>query len=182
MSQHFQLVTAEELGRIPDDRHRRELVGGRVVEMSPPGFRHGAIAVSVASLLASHVKSSELGRVVVEAGFKLASDPDTVRGPDVAFVRRERLASSLGPEGFFHGAPDLAIEIESPEETASELRQKIREYLLAGTRLVWVLQPDTRSAIVHRPGASPQTVGPDDVLDGGDVVSGFRCRVGDLFD
>lgn len=181
MSQHLQWVTAEELARMPDDQHRHELVRGRLIEMNPPGFQHGAIAVSLASLLASHVRSSDLGRVVGEAGFKLAGDPDTVRGPDVAFVRRERLESSLGPEGFFHGAPDLAVEIASPGETASELRQKIREYLQAGARLVWVLQPDTRSVIVHRPGASPAPLGPDDVLDGEDVVSGFRCRVGDLF-
>ena len=182
MSQHFQWVTAEELARIPDDDRRHELVRGRLIEMSPPGFRHGAIAVSLASLLASHVRSADLGRVVVEAGFKLTGDPDTVRGPDVAFVRRERLDGSLGPEGFFHGAPDLAVEIASTGGTASELRQKIREYLQAGARLVWVLQPDARTVIVHRPGASPETVGPEDVLDGEDVVPGFSCRVRDLFD
>jgi Uma2 family endonuclease len=138
--------------------------------------------LSLGSLLASHVRSGDLGRVVGEAGFKLAGDPDTVRGPDVAFVRRERLDSSLGPEGFFHGAPDLAVEIVSPGDTALELRQKIGEYLQAGARLVWVLQPDARTVIVHRPGASPETVGPDDLLDGEDVIPGFTCRAGDLFD
>src|SRR5690349_7265443 len=113
MSSATPLVTAEELERHPRD-YRYELVDGRIVRMSPVGFEHGQVVARLLFLLQQHLRREPSGVVLTEVGFKLASQPDTVRGPDIAFVRRDRVPSPT-PKGFFNGRPDLAVEVRSPD-------------------------------------------------------------------
>ena len=181
MSNTTRLVTADELERMPDDDYRYELVRGRLIRMSPVAPRHGNATVIVASLLWQHVRSKNLGQVWTEVGFRLASDPDTVRAPDVAFVRSDRLPSK-DARGFYRGAPDLAIEVLSPDETPAEVREKLGDYFAAGTPLVLVIDPDAQRATVHRLGAAPATLTSDDTLDLDDVVAGFRLQLHDVFE
>ena len=145
MASRERLVTVEEYARIPDDDHRYELVEGRVVRMSPPGSRHAVLATQLASLLNRHVEERGLGVVMSSGGFHLATRPDTVREPDVAFVRADRIPSSGVPDGFWPGPADLAVEIRSPGDRRSEIAAKVNEYLARGVRLVWVVDPKART-------------------------------------
>ncbi len=173
------LITAEELERFPEDDHRYELVEGRVIRMTPVGYLHGRVVVRFGSLLERHVRAADLGDVLTEVGFKLTSNPDTVRAPDIAFVRRERIPASP-PRGFWRGAADLAVEVLSPEDTPAEIRRKLTEYLARGTSVVLVIDPDNERVTVSRQGAAA-TLSGDDVLDLDDVVPGFRCTVREIF-
>ena len=175
------LVTAEELARLPDDGHRYELVEGRLVRMSPVNFDHGRIVMQLGALLQLHLQKQPSGVVVADVGFKLASNPDTVRGPDIAFVRKERVPSS-GGRGFFKGAPDLVIEVLSPEDRPRETREKIDAYLARGVSLVVVIGPGDKSATIFRPGAAKvRLTSGTDVVDLSDVIPGFRCQLRDVF-
>ncbi len=121
------------------------------------------------------------GYAGVEAGFVLARDPDTVRAPDVAYVAAERVPAAGVPEGFWPTAPDLAVEIISPSETADEVRDKIRDYLQAGTRTVWVVYPRSREVLAYTPDGRAQTFGSTMLLEDPLVVPGFSCAVSSLF-
>jgi Uma2 family endonuclease len=176
------LLTADEFARIPDDDYRYELVEGRLVRMSPPGSRHAAVAARLCAMLAPHAQTHNLGVVFGPGGFKLASSPDTVREPDVAFVRRERIPRTGVPEGFWPGPPDLAVEIQSPGDRAREIESKIDQYLQCGVRLVWVVDPDARTLTTYRRGSAPVTLRDRDTLAGGDVLPDFGCSVAALFD
>jgi Uma2 family endonuclease len=177
------LMTADDLFRLPDDGlHRYELVQGVLVTMAPPGFGHGGTASEIAFHVRGGVERLGLGgRVVVEAGFRLQRDPDTVRGPDVAYVAAERLPPPERESEYFDGAPDLAVEVVSPNDTAAEVLEKVQEYLAAGTRLVWVVEPRTRTATAYRPDGSARVLHERDRLDGEDVLPGFTLAVGDVF-
>jgi Uma2 family endonuclease len=179
MPEATRLVTAEELEQM--SRPRCELVEGRLVEMSPVNLDHGTIVVQLTALLHGHVQPRSLGAIVIEVGFKLASNPDTVRSPDIAFIRAERVATARR-HGFVDGPPDLAIEVLSPEDRAGEIRQKTHEYLTRGTSVVVIVNPDDRTVVMHRPGTSTiRLSGPDDVVDLNDVVPGFRCTLTQIF-
>jgi Uma2 family endonuclease len=170
------LMTADELlqTHIPD-KHV-ELVRGVLVVREPPGLLHGRIAVELARRLANHAETDRLGRVYVESGFKLASDPDTVRGPDVAFVSQSRLPDPMAT-GFGDLAPDLVAEILSPGDRPGEVLAKVGDWLSAGARLVWVLDPERRLARVYRGDGTEALLTADDTLDGEDVLPGFSCRL-----
>jgi Uma2 family endonuclease len=173
--------TAEELERRPDLR-RFELLEGRLVEMSPVGFEHGHVVLQLGYLLKRHLRGRRLGAVGTEVGFKLASDPDTVRAPDLAFIRQDRLPPPR-PRGFMNGPPDLAIEVLSPEDRPGEMREKVDEYLTRGVPLVVVVDPDERTVTLHPRGASATTLSAlDDVLDLSLVIDGFRCRLEEIFE
>ncbi len=176
------LLTAEDLYGLPEEDDRRyELVEGRLVVSEPPGWTHGGIATRIAVALYPHVRAHRLGEVVVESGYVLARRPDTVRGPDVSFVRADRLPAREVAHRFFEGAPDLAVEIASPDDRAAEVARKVAGYLRAGTRAVWVVYPDTRTVVVHAPDGLARLLGPDDALDGGDVLPGLALPVAELF-
>jgi Uma2 family endonuclease len=182
MPDRARLVTAEEFARIPDDDQHYELVEGRVVRMSPPGSRHGALATRIAALLHQHVEAHRLGAVLTPAGFWLAADPDTVREPDVAFVRAERMPATGIPDGFWPGPPDLAVEIRSPGDHLPKIRAKVRDYLARGVLLVWVVDPKAKTVTVHRGESPAVTLGMDDEMDASEVVPGFICAVGRFFE
>ena len=171
-----QAVTADELRRLPSSPGRRALVRGRLIEMAPPGAEHGEIAVRVASRLAAFVERESRGAVRVESGYVLSRDPDTVRGPDVSFVRRERLPETPLRRGFHDGPPDLAVEIVSPGDRRRQVEDVVRDYLEAGTPCVWVVDPRSHTVEVHEPGRVT-TLRTGDRLSGGTALSGFEVHV-----
>jgi Uma2 family endonuclease len=175
-------MSADELERLPSDGQRHELVNGELITMTPSGFDHGAIIVNLTLPLASHVKSTNLGVVVgAETGFKLSSEPDTVRAPDIAFIRRDRLLRTGRPTTFWPGPPDLAVEVLSPSDTVFEIDEKVTGWLAAGAAAVWVVNPKSRTIAVHRAGTPPQVLTDQETLRGGDVVPEFSMSVGDAF-
>lgn len=176
-------ITAEDLIRIPDDGFRYELVRGRLKRMTPAGGRHGAVGVRLVRALVQHVEEHELGEVFgPDTGFTLTRDPDTVRAPDVAFVAAERVRALGGiPKGYWPGAPDLAVEILSPNDAVKEIRAKVREYLRHGTRAVWVVDPRDHTITIHLPSGASSVLRGAGTLDGNDVVPGFRLDIARLF-
>ncbi len=175
------LMTAEELWQLPEDGKYYELVKGELVEMTPPGGEHGYIASRLAGRLGAYVEDEALGYVLVETGYCLECSPDTVRGPDLSFVRPERLPEGELPKGFIPGAPDLAVEIISTYDRRAEIQQKIHDYLSHGTHRVWVIDPDAQTVTVYRPDGSGRLLGSDDFLDGEDVIPGFTMLVSELW-
>jgi Uma2 family endonuclease len=180
MTQPARVVTAEELFEYPDSKHY-ELVRGVPRVSEPPGGVHGRIAGRIMARLGDYVDRLGLGTVMVEAGYVLQRAPDTVRGPDVSFVSVARLAPDLIPEQFFPGAPDLAVEVLSPSSRWSEVEEEIADYFAAGARLVWVVDPGERRAIVRYPDRPPNIVGAGESLDGEEVVPGFTLALAELF-
>ena len=175
------LVTAEQLLLMPNN-YWVELVEGEIRKMTPPGWRHGVMVSEVGMLLGNHVRKHKLGLVLTgEPGFLLARDPDTVRAPEVAFIRRARLSEAPPREAYWPGAPDLAVEVVSPGDTASEVDEKAYAWLDAGTAVVWVVNPAARTVTVYRSDAGPQTLTEGDELDAPDLLPGFRCPIADLF-
>ena len=182
MSATTQTMTADELFMMKDDGFRYDLVKGELRKMSPPGSEHGVVIVRLTVALGRHVEENDLGEVfAAETGFKLASNPDTVLGPDVAFVSNEKIPPTGIPVAYWPGAPNLAVEVISPGNTRREIEEKIAEYLAAGVSLVWIISPKHRTVVVHRANAEPVTLTESDTLEGQDVVPGFQYNVARLF-
>jgi Uma2 family endonuclease len=179
MPKTARLITADELERMSGDE-RHELVKGRLVRMSRPGYLHARVATGLSAMLHNYVKPRRLGEVLVELGCKLESNPDTVRGPDIAFIRQERTPQAT--RGFWNGSPDLVVEVLSPNDRRSEVREKIDDYLTHGVVVVLVVDPDVKVVTVHRRLTVPATLHGSDELDLDDVVSGFRCAVSEIFE
>jgi Uma2 family endonuclease len=180
MATQLGTMTADELLAMPNDGIRRELVAGELREMTPVGRPHARTFQRINRSLDAHVLKHGLGEVYGEYGYVLESDPVTVRAPDLSFVRTDRLRES-SDEGFFTGVPDLVIEIVSPNDRLSELRAKVSEYLDAGTQMVVVANPQNRDVLVFRQGRTPLELTLDDVLQGEDVVPGWKLAVRDIF-
>jgi len=175
-----QLMTAEELLYTNVPNKRAELVRGVLVVREPAGGRHGRVTNELSRTIGNHVHAHALGAVyAAETGFTLARRPDTVRAPDVAFVRRERLPDPE-PTGFPDLAPDLVVEVVSPGDRAGEILAKVADWLSAGTRLVWVVDPERRLARVYRADGSEQIVEEADRLLGEDVLPGFSCPLASI--
>ena len=174
--------TADDLLDMPDDGFRYELVEGVLRKMAPAGHLHGRIAINLAAPLAQYVRERELGAVyAAETGFKIASDPDTVRAPDVAFVQQERVDRVGAVEGFWPGAPDLAVEVVSPGDRYADVEEKVFDWLEAGTRLVVVVNPRKRVVTLYHSLTDIAVRTEDDTLDGGEVVPGWSLPVVDIF-
>ena len=182
MATAHQLITAEELLRMPDDGYRYELVRGELRKMAPAGHIHGRIAINVTTPLDRHVRAHALGTVYAAGtGFKLASNPDIVRAPDVAFIRRERVEAVGDVEGYWPGAPDLAVEVISPSDTYAEVQEKVFDWLYAGAQMVILVMSRKRAVTVYRSLTDIVMLTEHDTLDGGDVVPGWRLPVRELF-
>jgi Uma2 family endonuclease len=182
MTTTLQRSTANELFEMPDDGFRYELVKGELRKMSPAGGEHGAVVFNLSSLLGPHIKANDLGQGFgAETGFKIASDPDTVRAADIAFVRRERIPEGGIPKNFWQLTPDLVVEVVSPGDTYQEVEEKVEEWLAAGARAVWIINPKRRSVTVYRSLTDVTRLLEADELDGGEVVPGFRCKVSEIF-
>jgi Uma2 family endonuclease len=168
-------LTAEELLRLNLPHKRTELVRGALIVREPAGARHGDVAMRLALEIATHVKSRGLGRVfAAETGFTIARDPDTVRAPDVSFVGRARLPEPV-PAEFLELAPDLAVEVLSPNDRPGEVLAKVADWLTAGTALVWVVDPERREARAYRADGTTAVVTAEGALDGEGVLPGFAC-------
>jgi Uma2 family endonuclease len=181
------LYTAEDLWELSHSREyaekRLELIEGELIEMSPAGGKHGGLASQMDRLVGNHVDDNDLGYVTAaETGYTLFKNPDgkdTVLAPDVGFVRKDRLPEGL-PDGYVPLAPDLAVEVVSPNDSAAEIHNKVMKYLKYGTRLVWVLYFDTESAVAYN-ASGAQVIDVEGTLDGGDVVPGLKIPMRKLF-
>jgi Uma2 family endonuclease len=176
------LITAEEFARMPnlEDGSQQELLRGVIITMPPPKGRHGICCAKVARLVGNFVDAQHLGHVTCnDAGFISERNPDSVRGPDVAFWNSQRVSEV--PQGYFEVPPDLAVEVVSPSDSHSRVQEKLRHYLKHGVRLVWVVDPELRIATVYRSSDLGRTFEEADSLAGEDILPGFTCRVADLF-
>jgi Uma2 family endonuclease len=179
-----QLMTAEDLLQLPSGMGQRyELVEGDLKTMSPAGSRHGRIALRVGALLQQFVRSHGLGETVgAETGFILRRNPDTVRAPDAGFIAKARIPATGLPDGFFPGAPDLAVEVVSPNDGAAEVLRKVSEFFEAGAQQVWVVYPELRRVAVFLTMDASRVLAANDTLDGGTLLPGFTCPVAELFE
>jgi len=173
-------MTETDLMNVEDDTCRHELVAGMIVAEPFPTARHDRTFRRLLHVLSDFVEANGLGEVFGETGYVLARNPDTIRGPDLSFVSRERLAS-FDDGRFFSGAPDLAIEILSPSNRPGELHGKVGDYLAAGARLVWVIDPARTTVTTYRTLLAPRRLGPGDTLDGDDVLPGLAIPIESLF-
>ena len=172
--QRLSLTQYEQLRE--DDAYRSELSRGRLVREPRPGALHGRIEGNLFAELRAYVLARDLGSVEIDCGFRLSLDLPTVRGPDVAFIAREKLPAEL-PGGFWPFAPDLAIEVVSPSNSLSELQEKVLEYFEAGSRMVWVVDPQSRTAMVYHSPREITLLRDSDLLEGDLVVPGFSIQL-----
>jgi Uma2 family endonuclease len=176
------ITTAEDLLRLPDDGFRYELVRGELRQMTPSGYGHGVLVGNLTGPVEQYVRTHQLGQVCgAETGFRIARAPDTVRAPDIAFIRQARRGQEPLPEGFYEGSPDLAVEVLSPSDTVFEVEEKIAEWLRAGCSTVWVINAKRRSVSVHRSGGLVHVLTEADTLDGGELLPGFTLPVAQIF-
>ncbi len=173
-------MTSDELLRLNLAHKRTELVRGQLTVREPAGFRHGVVAGRLYAAIERHATDSRLGVVVAaETGFTLFRNPDTVRAPDVGYVSRGRVPDPL-PKGFAEMAPDLAVEVLSPDDRPGEVLEKVADWIKAGCRLVWVLDPERRLARVYRADGSEAQITPEESLEGDDVLPGFTQPLGEF--
>lgn len=185
-STHGTLVSADDLpvlsSRLAAEGKRTELVRGDLVVVAPAGGRHGNIANRLGFFIGQHALERDLGHVFAAGtGFCVGRDPDTVRAPDVSFVAYGRLAEDEPPSGYMELAPDLAVEVVSPNDSPAAIRDKVQDWLEAGTPLVWVVYPDSRSVAVHSPAGRLQELEDTDILSGAPALPDFTVAVRDLF-
>ena len=173
-------ITAEQLLRM--DIGRCELIRGEIVKMPPAGAEHGEYSGDAGFFIKAYVKAKRLGKVyAAETGFIIARNPDTVRAPDVGFVRRDRVPPGR-IRGYFPGPPDLAVEVVSPEDRRPKVLKKVREWLAAGMTSVWLIDPQKRSVEVYRRGKKVIHYSEADVLRDEPTLPGFSLNLKELFD
>ena len=176
------LVTADDLLRMPDDGYRYELLEGKLVKLAPASREHGRFAMHVGGSLWCHVNVNQLGEVsAAETGFRLASNPDTVRAPDAAFVSVARVQEIEQESGYWPFAPDLAVEVISPNDTYSEVESKALQWLDAGSQAVVVVDPRRQSLAVYRSRSDIVILTGEEVLEIPDVVPGWTLPLQELF-
>ena len=173
------LMTAEELGNLPDEPLRHELIKGELLTMPLTKYEHMRVAANLTFILGQHVRANRLGKVFTEGGFKIERDPDTVLGPDVSFVSTDRI--SLSPEGYHDGPPDLAVEVISPGDRRGRIERKLGLWLEAGTRSIWHVNPRRRTVEVISSTGERRTLHENDELVD-DTVPGFRVKVSEIFE
>ncbi len=174
-------MTAEELLKLPDDGYRHELIKGELLTMSPSGYEHGRVVGNLTIGLGHYVQTKDLGDICgAETGFKLESNPDTVRAPDIAFIPKERL--SVRSRGFGSGAPYLVIEVLSPDDRKNEVEQKTLQWLAGGAASVWLVNPGKRTVEVIRAEGRRKLFHESDDLVDEDTVPGFRIEVSKIFE
>jgi len=180
-----QKMTADEFAewvlRPENEGKLWELVRGEVVEMSRAGERHGFVCANVSVLLTLYARQRGNGYPLSnDPGMILDRDPDTVRGPDVVFFENSKRYDELHPK-WIEEMPALAVEVLSPNDRPGKVNSRVNEFLRSAVRMVWVVDPESRDVMVHRPGRPPITLEGNEELTGDDVLPGFRCRVSDFF-
>lgn len=178
------LMTAEELLARPDTGlERSELIAGELLIMSPAGSMHGIVTFNVSLILGNYVRKHRLGVLfTAETGFKIQTNPDTVRAPDVAFMTQARWRARPSFRGFFPGAPDLAVEVVSPDDSQGYLDDKIEEWLNAGTQSVWLVQPRQKTVLVYHADRTMRLFQEHEEFDGAPLFPDFRCPVAEFFE
>ena len=172
-------MTAEDLLNMPDDGFRHELIKGELLTMPVPKLRHGLVTAKLTVLLYNYIEANKLGLLVGESGFHLESGPDTVLGPDIAFVARDRVGDDQ--DCFYPGAPDLAVEVLSPSDRPGKVVRKTALYLELGGRSVWNVDPRKRTVeVCHADGKRSLFTESDELVD--DTVPGFRVAVSKIFE
>lgn len=183
MASTIKLMTAEEFMLLPEptDGRKQELVRGEVITMFPPNWEHGEIAGNVHFAIKMYLLGNPIGRVTVEGGAVVDREPDTVRGPDVSYMSKERMPLDKRMNAYAEGAPDLCVEVLSPSNTRANIREKLTEYFGGGAKLVWVIDPEDRSTTVYRNAQEGRVLHQGTTIDGGDVLPNFTCPVADFF-
>ena len=178
------LITADEAAQLSTVNRRYELVKGVYVDMSPASAMHGKVAIRMGVMIGEHVEKHRLGEATAaETGFILSRNPDTVRAADVGFISTSRIPPGGVPEtGFWPLAPDLAVEVFSPTDRPDDIQEKVEDYLAAGTRMVWVVYPKTKSITVYRSLRDAKILRRDDTLSGENVLPGFERKVSEIFE
>ncbi len=179
MTTQTKLITADELLLMPDGGYRYELLRGVLIKRMPAGDRHGDAAAWTAVEFGNYVRENDYGAVRAEIGYRLESDPDTVRAPDVSWISPENVREPI--LGYPEGAPDLAVEVKSPNDSRPEMFAKAQMWIGYGTRIVLVLDPVPITATVYRANTEPVTLGDEDTLVLDDLLPGFSCPVWRLF-
>jgi Uma2 family endonuclease len=175
------LMTAEELLRLPRGEFRAELINGELKTMPLPGLPHGRITLRLAGPLAQFVQDNELGEAYVETGFKLTSDPDTVLGPDVSFISKQRLEEVGEVKGYWPGPPDLAVEVLSPGDRPTKVKTKLSQWLGFGAKQVWIVDPKLWTVTIYRSLTDITTFTEGEYLEAPDLLPGFRISLERLF-
>lgn len=177
------LLTAEEFFQLPDpdDGTKLELVRGEIIAMPQPGLEHGEVQGNVWGIIKQFLRVNPIGRVFVESGMVTERGPDTVRGPDVSYYSKERLPLDKRVVGYNDEPPDLCVEVVSPSNSVRQLKTKAKEFLFAGVRVVWIVDPADRTVRVITDPLEYRTLEAEATLDGGDVLPGFSCKVAELF-
>jgi Uma2 family endonuclease len=176
-------ISAEEFAQMPDppDGSRQELVRGVIETMGRPGFRHRKINFRIAKILDKHVEPNRLGHVVPETRVVTERGPDTIRGPDVAFWSADKVPLDQEPAGYPDAVADLCVEVLSPRQDRKKIFEKVREYLWAGVRLIWVVDPEDRTVTVYRSPEEGRLLHEGAILSGEDVLPGFSVPVSEFF-
>jgi Uma2 family endonuclease len=182
-SRHERLYTAIDLRNLSTDAPcRYELKQGRLITTPLAGYEHGNLTMALGAPIHLFADANDLGSTFAAGtGFTLEENPDTVRAPDIAFVRKDRLPNAKLPQGYFPGAPDLAVEVVSPNDSASRVLDKVQDWLRHGTMLVWVVEPQTQTVTIYRADGSATVLQSDDTLTGEEVLPGFRYELKTLF-
>ena len=176
------LMTAEELMKLPDDGFRYELINGELKKMPPPGHPHGRIAFRLSVFLGQFILDRGLGEgFATDTGFKLTSNPDTVLAPDLAFITNERFGEGKDTEGYWRGAPELAVEVLSPSDRPGKVNKKILQWFSFGTQQVWVVDPKHSTVAVYRSESDITTFSGSDYLEAQDLLPGFRISLERIF-
>ena len=178
MTAQEKLLTVAEFEKLPNDGKKYDLVRGELVEVCRPTGVHGEIQLLIGHYFLTYLEKNRIGRATAESGYKLSEN--TVLGPDVAFISFERI-QKFAAVGMIPVAPDLAVEIVSPNDTAQQIEDKVQLYMEAGTRLIWVIYPGAKAVHIFSPDGEPHVAGIDDTLDGEDIMPDFRLVLRDLF-
>lgn len=177
------LITAEQLCELPNNGLRYELLRGTLVSEPIPDRRHGQTVARVSNLLSNFVDPKRLGVVYTGGtGFVLARQPDTVRGPDVAFVFNERERETESASPYIPGAPDIAVQVVSPSDRTREVLGKVSDYFAAGSHFLWIVNPVREEVSVFRSPFAPVILAGTDLLDGEDVLPGFSVTIAEIFE
>jgi Uma2 family endonuclease len=172
-------MTLEEFSRLPEDGNKHELSEGELVIMPPVKSLHSLVALAVLEILQAYLKQHPLGRALPEAAYVLSRSPLTVRQPDISVLSNERILAT-GEDDYFEGAPELAVEVISPSDTADDMGIKVEQYLRFGAKQVWVVYPKRKRVHVHRPDQAMAALDQTQTLEGGDLLPGFSVKVADL--
>ena len=176
------LMTAEELMNLPDDNMRHELINGELITMPLTGLPHGRLALLIGASLLQFVLDHKLGQVYSnDAGFQLTWNPDTVLGPDISFVSKERLKTVSELKGYWQGPPDLAVEVLSPGDRPGKVKRKVSQWLSFGTKQVWLVDEKHSTITIYRSESDSTMFSGSDYLESPELFPGFRLSLDSIF-